>query len=281
MNATHRIPAASDSAGAPLHDDLPTIAAIAVIAFIIADVGHEVIGHGIGFLVAGGRAGIFTTTRLIAHQSFTNERWRIFDLGGPFGNLFFAGAAWLSQRLLRRPAERLRLLLWLVTAFSLFWGLGYLIYCGVTGRGDWLALVPGARPGWFWRIALVAVGVLLYRATMLVAASELHWIVASRAQWPFRVRRIAFVSYLAGGMISCAGAILDPRGAIEILNSGATSGFLAALGLLWMPQLFGRMQDTPIHLASAIDRSAVWILVATFIAVLYIAILGPGVKVTF
>ncbi len=38
----------------PEQDDLLTVAAIAIIAFMVADVAHEVIGHGIGFLLAGG-----------------------------------------------------------------------------------------------------------------------------------------------------------------------------------------------------------------------------------
>jgi hypothetical protein len=44
-------------------DDLLTVGAIAGLAFILADIAHEVIGHGVGLLAAGGRSGILTTTR--------------------------------------------------------------------------------------------------------------------------------------------------------------------------------------------------------------------------
>ncbi len=111
--------AGSKSKAVSIHDDPWTVGAIIVLAFVLADVAHEVIGHGIGFLVAGGKSCILTTTRLIAdHQLLGDFRSRIFDLGGPLGNLAFAGLAWLAQRLLKRPAPGLRLLLWLLMALA-------------------------------------------------------------------------------------------------------------------------------------------------------------------
>jgi len=264
-------------------DDAPTVIAIAILAFVLADVAHEVFGHGIGFLVAGGKSCILTTTRLIAdHPSLGDFRSRIFDLGGPFGNLAFAALAWLAQRLLKRPAPALRLLLWLLMAFSLFWGFGYLISCGVLARGDWFALIRGVTPVWLWRILFVAVGIVLYRGSMKLSAAELHRIVpASGTEWQFRVRRLVLISYLAGGLIACAGATFDPRGAIEMLNSGAASSFLAALGLLRTPRLFRGLPDKPVVSDSIVNRNHGWILAAAIVSIFYIAILGPGVKVEF
>jgi hypothetical protein len=46
-------------------DDAPTLAALAILAFIVADVAHEVIGHGAAYLALGGRSFVMTTTRWI------------------------------------------------------------------------------------------------------------------------------------------------------------------------------------------------------------------------
>jgi hypothetical protein len=258
----------------PARDSLWTASAIAAVAFILADAGHEVVGHGIGFLLAGGKSCILTTTRLIADRQFGDPGFRVFDLGGPLGNLLFAGLAWLMLRRLRRPAERFRLLLWLVMAFSLFWGFGYLLYCGVGVRGDWLALVPRGVPAWLWRPLLVAAGFVLYRASMLLSAVELRRIVPVS-----RVPRLTWIAYLAGGTIACAGAAFDPRGAIEMLNSGAASSFLAAVGLLRMPQLVRRVAGTPVALECGIARSAGWIAAAASASAFYVLVLGPGIRV--
>jgi hypothetical protein len=271
-----------NSESTPPSDDRMTIAAIAILAFVLADVAHEVFGHGIGFLIAGGRSCILTTTRLIETQRLGDRGGDIFDLGGPFGNLVFAGTPCLAQRLLQRPASGLRLLLWLLMTFNLFWVFGYIIFSGVFARGDWFALIRGMLYLWLWRILFVGAGIVLYRGSMRLVASELRWIVStSDTNWQFRVRRLVRTSYVAGGLIACAGAALDPRGAIEMLNSGALTSFAAAVGLFEIPRLFpvsGRERATAHRI---VDRNLGWVLAAAAVSVLYIAILGPGLKVTF
>lgn len=53
-------------------DDLISVAAIGILAFISTDIAHEVVGHGTGLLIAGGRSGILTTTRLIHESQLPN-----------------------------------------------------------------------------------------------------------------------------------------------------------------------------------------------------------------
>ena len=272
----------SDSREVASRDDRWTVIAVAVIAFVLADVGHEVVGHGMGYVLAGGRTGIFTTTRLLGDQRVGVAGLRVLDLGGPFGNLMFAGMGWLGQRLLRRPAERVRLLLWLVMAFSLFWGFGYLIYSGVLNKGDWLALLPGMKYAWPRRVVLVVAGWILYRWSMRLVGRELRWIVSKdETDWQFRVKRLVLLSYFAGGLIACAGAVLDPHGYGEIVNSGAASSFLAAVGLLFVPRLFETTPESSVASGSAVRHSFGWIAAAVSVSVFYIAILGPGIRFRF
>jgi hypothetical protein len=128
---------------------------------------------------------------------------------------------------------------------------------------------------------LAVVGIALYRASERLVASELHWIVPARGtEWPLRVRRLELTSYLAGGLVACAGAAFDPSGPVEMLRSGALASFIAALGLLWTPRLFGGRPEKDVATESVIGRSVGWMLAATGAAVFFIAILGPGVNVT-
>ena len=140
----------------PLRDDAPTVAALAALAFIVADVAHEVIGHGAAFLALGGRSFIMTTTRWIdlgAHADAAGRMYvgvehgelygRIFSLAGPLGGLLFAALAGLALHGLPHAGVRLRLFLWLTLAFNLFWEIGYLIESGGLGIGDWAEAVRG------------------------------------------------------------------------------------------------------------------------------------------
>lgn len=260
-------------------DDRTTIVGISVLAFIVADIAHETLGHGIGYFLGGGTAGIFTTTRVIPALWLSGRHADIFDLGGPAGNLVFAAWPWLAQRLLRGPALRLRLFLLLLMACSLFWAFGYLIFCGVVAHGDWFALIRQASPPWVWRVLFVVAGVALYRLSMRLVASELHWIISKDdTDSRFRLRRLIPLSYISGGLIACAGAALDPYGWKEIFNSGALAGFAAPVGLLWMPALFPRFGQDRDTASGTIPRSFVWIAAAFLASIFFIAVLGPGIK---
>jgi hypothetical protein len=273
----------TDNSPSPLtKDDILTVASIAVLAFIVADMAHEGIGHGFAFYFVGGQSSMLTTTRLIEWVKLPDPQWRIFDLGGPAGNLLFALLAWSGQRLVRGRAERLRLFLWLVLAFSLFWAVGYLFFCGVVAQGDWMALIPGTRHEVPARVILALAGLALYRASIQLVASELRWIVPlQRISTKPRLRRLIWTSYIAGGLIACAGPILDPRGPMEILNSGVWSGFGAAVGILFAVNVFLRLPEKHNPVDAPILPGLPWILAAAAGAIYYVGILGPGILLWF
>ncbi len=268
--------------GTPLvfADDLITVSSIAVLAYILADIAHEGAGHILGFYLAGGKSGLLTTTRLIEWITLPDPQWRIFDLGGLAGNLGFAFLAWLIQLLLRKRPVQLRFFLWLVMAFSLFWAFGYMIFCGVTGRGDWMALIEGTKFLWPGRILFLFLGILLYRVSIRFLTTELHRIIPTNgSKVNSRISRLIWISYISGGLIACAGAVLDPRGAMEILNSGALSSFGATIGLLFIPPSLRRLPE-PLNLPETfIYRDLPWILAAAAGAIYFIGILGPGILI--
>ena len=259
-------------------DNTLTVVSIAALAFVIADLAHEGVGHGFGFYFAGGHSCMLTTTRLIAWIKLPDPQWRMFDFGGPVGNLLIAMLSGLGLRFLRQRPVHLRFFLWLVMAFSLFWAFGYMIFCGVTGRGDWMALIEGTRFLVFGRIAFVLFGLLLYRTSIRLLTRELRRIwPADDAAASSRVSRLLRISYVSGGVIACAGAALDPWGPVEILRSGALSSFGAAVGLLLIARIFSASTENQDLAPLPVYRHLAWILFATAACLYYIAILGPGI----
>jgi len=283
---THRA-GANPPASTP-QDDLWTVAAIAVLASIVANVAHENIGHGVGLLLAGGRSGIFTTTRLIVPMPVPDPAWRIFDLGGPAGNLGCAALAWIALRLLPPARIRARLFCWLTMAFSLFWAFGYMLFSAVAGRGDWLALLPAHWPA--GRILLGLAGFLLYEASIRLGARELgRTLAGSRVEMQARAKKLVAIAGWAGGLIAVAGAALDPRGSMEMIDSGALCALAFAIGLLRIPRRFRRNRDGNLGLPlqagataaavqeTVIARSRGWLLAALAAALFFVAVLGPGI----
>jgi hypothetical protein len=291
--------AAARSPGAR-DDDVLTVIAIAVLAFMVADVAHEVIGHGVAYAALGGRSCVLTTTRLIRMGRLGAEAagslgaettgvlgdlgGRVFSIGGPLGNLAFAGLAWWGQRRRRALGVRTRGFLWLVMAFNLFWATGYLIWSGVTQAGDWAELVRGLAPAWLWRPGLVVLGAALYGLAMRLVAAEMHRFVDVREEgWRRRAWRLVRVSYLAAGVVACAGAWFDPRGAEQVLASAVPETFVGMLGLLAAPGRWPRasdgLQDDPAAAPGSVTRSLGWILAAVAAAAIFIGVLGPGVRI--
>lgn len=259
-------------------DDLITVAAIGILAFVCTDLAHEVVGHGIGLLIAGGRSGMFTTTRLIYESQLPNPSWRIFDIGGPAGNLIWAGFCFLAQRLIRQEASRMRMFLWSSMSFSMFWEFGYLMKCGVSGRGDGMALIEGLKPAWVWRGLILLAGLLLYRGAISLASSEFHFVVSAKSpQWRLRTVRLLLILCTAAGLIACAGPIFDPRGRVEMLNSGVLSSFVSWVGLLALPARFTSYADKENIEVGPIRRCIPVIALAVAVSVFFVAILGPGI----
>jgi hypothetical protein len=275
-------------------DDAPTLIAIAVLAFIVADIAHEVIGHGAAYLAVGGRSFVMTTTRWIGqgvHADSSDRLFagvengdlygKIFSLGGPLGSLLFAGLAGLALRSLRHAGIRPRLFLWLAMAFNLFWGVGYLIYSGVTGSGDWAESIRGVPPALVWRLVMLAAGLLLYSLAMKALAGEIgRFIPLDDPESRGRVGRLVWLSYWAAGVISCVAAAFDPRGADQVYKSAALVSFCSAAGLLAVPRLLRRLPFSSEVAGDPIARSIGWILAAVLTASLYVGALGPGVSVS-
>ncbi len=275
-------------------DDAPTLMAIAVLAFIVADVAHEVIGHGAAYLAVGGRSFVMTTTRWIGQGPHADSAGRlfagvehgdlfgrIFSLGGPLGSLLFAGLAGLALRSLRHAGVRPRLFLWLAMAFNLFWGVGYLIYSGVTGSGDWAESIRGVPPALFWRLLMLVAGLLLYRLAMKALASTIgRFIPLDDPEARGRVGRLVWLSYWAAGVTACVAAAFDPRGADQVYKSAALVSFCSAAGLLAVPRLLRRLPFSSEIAGDPIARSLGWILAAVLAASLYVGALGPGVSVS-
>ncbi len=267
----------NSSASSTARDDWFTVAAIAALAYISAAMAHEVLGHGVAFHIAGGREGVFTTTRLITRQDIGRFGSRLFDLGGPAGDLFIAALAYALQRILRKAAPHLRLFLILSLGFNLFWATGYLVFSGVLGRGDWMALVYRPYLEWPLRIVFIVVGALAYRASIRLVARELHWLTDPSPENSARIRSLILVSYLVGGIVGTLGPIYDPRGALEMLNSGALSSFGAAFGFLSAVPLFRRSSGGDAH-SGPIDRSLAWLCAAGAAILYFVGILGPGIR---
>lgn len=253
---------------------MATLIGITVVAYALADVLHEGLGHGGACVLTGGHPLVISTV----HFDCSADN-RLVAAGGTLVNLAAGAIAWALARRTRRSPE-LRFFLWLSMAVNLLQGAGYFLYSGVAGIGDWSAFIAGLTPVWAWRTALVIGGGVLYAWFVWVCVCELLPLLGSdpRERWR-EARRLALTAYLAGGVLSCVAGLLNPVGMVLVAVSAAAASLGGTSGLAWMWELIRNpsLPMPPVRVG-VVDRRPAWIAVGAVVAVGFIAVLGPGIR---
>jgi len=255
--------------------NISTVIAIAFIAYAACDMVHEVLGHGVACALTGVRALSLST---VALQTGTSNRF--VAAAGSIANVI---AGLLAMALFRRGKTfgATRYFLWLFAALNLLNGTGYLLFSGVLDFGDWAVVIAGLEPHWAWRSVLVMAGAVLYVAAVrLIAAGVIPLAqkgVIDRQEMP----RLVFPAYVAGGLLFIAGAALNRVSPSLILMSGVSSGFGAMAGLALVPRLVEkRTKESAAAVASPLRFNLTWVVAGVLAAVAFVAILGPGVRLS-
>ena len=220
----------------PLGLHLPTLLALAVIAYATAILGHELVGHGGAAVLAGGRPLVVSLASFAADtRGLSSAADRLIVAGGTLGNLLVGLLALGALRLVRPSSGAAYYLLWLVAVVNLFRAFGGLALAVMGGIGDWREIVSAAGRPTVLKLGLVLVGIAGYAAALAAGVRTLEPLLgreqgerASRAGW------LCLTPYLAGGVMFPLLALLDPRG-----GDAALSLALAFLGgcvwLAWLP----------------------------------------------
>jgi hypothetical protein len=250
-----------------------TIVAIAVTAYALTDLVHEVIGHGVAALLVPGVWVVSLSS--VALQTTSDSR--IVAAAGSIANLLVgAGALALFHR--RSGFAAADYFWWLFGSLNLMNGAGYPLYSAVLGSGDWEVVVRGLQPVSIWRVGLGLIGTVAYLAAVWIAAAELARSVERDLAARTEITRLVFPAYLAGGTLLLVAAALNPIGPSLILLSGLSSGFAAMAGLTLVPRLVEqRTADVGAGIGVVQHRPA-WIVAGLVVGVSFIAVFGPGIQ---
>lgn len=261
--------------------DRPTLVCIALLAYALANVAHEGLGHGGACLAFGGRAIALSAVYFECDPSGfepNGEKWE--SAGGTLVNLLLGASAFLGLRLGRRSATPARYFLWLVMTVNLLQGAGYWLFSGLGNVGDWARVIDGWTPRWTWRVGLALAGGGAYWGTIQLSLRELLSFLGRDGERIRRARTLCLVPYVAGGLLYVAAGLLNPVGWALVLISAAAASFGGTSALAWMSDLlrnqdqFPASADAPLRLA----RSAAWIGAGLLAAAFFVLVLGPTVR---
>ena len=251
-----------------------TIVAVAIVAYVFASIIHEGVGHGGACLLTGGHPLALSTV----HFECDGEG-RVVAAGGTIANLGSGLGFWLASRVALRAA-RLRYFLWLSMTINLLQAGGYFLFSGVGNVGDWAIVINGLQPSWLWRIGLIILGVCSYLLFVWIALFELQpFLDQKEPERLQRAKKLTLVPYLTGGILSCVAGLFNPVGMILVAISAAAASFGGTSGLAWMWQVLrgDRIPRSDSEILP-LSRSPGWMIAAGIVGVLFVAVVGPGVK---
>jgi hypothetical protein len=260
--------------------DIPTLAAISVVAYAVANVVHEGLGHAGSCILVGGRPLVLTSMHFHGDNDGLSELAnRLIAAGGTVANLVAAGSAMLFLKRVRNGSPATWHFLWTFASVNLLQATGYPLFSGVGGIGDWVAATRGWSPAWLWRLLLAVVGGITYllavRWSMTALASRLVETAPARVHVAYI---FTLIPYFVGCALYLVAGLLNPEGLFLVAVSGVASSLGGTSGFAWGPQL---LRDPSIPVAPenvpVLSRNWAWIVVAGIVGLAFIVVLGPGV----
>ncbi len=127
--------------------DRPTIIAISALAYSLANVVHEGLGHGGACLLFGARPTMFNAIFFNYDEATASDAaQRAISAAGAIANVIVALPLVALLRSRAPLSPRWRYFVWLFSAVNLLTAFGYLLYSGIGGIGDWGRVIQGRRP---------------------------------------------------------------------------------------------------------------------------------------
>jgi hypothetical protein len=260
--------------------DRPTIVAIAVLAYSLANVVHEGLGHGGACLLLGARPTMFNAIFFNYDESTASDTvQRLISAAGSIVNVIVGLALIALLRSRAQLPSGSRYFLWLFTAVNLLTAFGYLLYSGIGGIGDWARVIQGAEPAIVFRLAMSAVGAVLYFvvAPRLLMPALDPFLGVDPGERTRRAKLLMLLPYFIGAATLIAAGILNPLGMQIVLISAAAASLGGTSLLAW----YHRRPRHPSALAQepplGIARGWGWIAAAAVGLGIFVFVLGPGI----
>ncbi|HEY7973994.1 MAG TPA: hypothetical protein VID72_01515 [Ktedonobacterales bacterium] len=262
-------------------NDLFTIGAMAIVAYLISAFTHEALGHGLASLIVNAPIKHVTSLDLVSDLSHLTP-WgaRFVDAAGCAAQFIVAGVVYVIYRHTPSASGNWRYFLWLLYLINVLIPAGYLLVLSFASFGDWNDFVQGLRPELFWRVVLTIIGASITLAAIFIGARQLDEFLGQDVNERFgRAMQLVLTSYLVGSTANTLAGIFNPDGAILVLISAAAATFGGTICLFWTGFVAGRLPpraDTPI-LPRVVTRQAGWLIAGAVALVIYFAVLGPGI----
>ena len=258
--------------------DAPTLVTVSALAWALANVFHEIVGHA-GAAVALGipvRAVSTTTFSLDwdAVESVTEDR--IINAAATPVNLLTGMLALAVLRWLPVKHSPLRYFLWLFAMVSFTMATWNMVTIPLLGAGDWGEITQGLSHAGLWTAGVIAIGVVV---AIVGYCLPLRLFLPDLAERPELRHTITFVPVATMIVVQTLSMLASPFATAPAeANHLVASVFAYAHLIVWAvlvnrgvgPRAPESVQDLTLR------RSPSWLATGAVIIIVFIAVLGPG-----
>ena len=255
--------------------DVPTLIALSTVAWALADVLHEIVGHAGAAVVLGVpvRAVSTTTVYLAWDQVHSLGDVRTVDAAGTVLNLVTGGLALLALRSRRVTSAASRYFLWLFATISLI-----VATLNLVAGADWEEVTTGLEPRDLWRAGIFAVGVLVAVVGYVLPLRLWMPDLSENRRLQLRITAIPVAVAIVTQTLSVVGSpfVRQPWGSGQ--NALATVVALSLFFGLWLAlvNLVQRPRSTELVESIRLTRTKTWLSVGLVVFLIFVVVLGPG-----
>lgn len=269
------------TADATVKSDLVTVAAIAILAYLISVFTHEALGHGLASLLVHAAIQHVTSVDLVSDLShLTPWQARFVEAAGCIAQFILAGVVYLVYRRSKLASANWRYFLWLVYFINILVPAGYLMALSLAPFGDWNDFVRGLSPELSWRLVLTIIGASITVVAIIIGARQLDEFLGRDVTKRFGfAMQLVLTTYLVGSTAHTLAGVLNPDGAILVFISAAAGSFGGTICLFWTGYIAAHVPphaDTP-QVPRVVTRQASWLVAGAVALIILFAVLGPGI----
>jgi hypothetical protein len=252
--------------------NLVTVIAIAIVAYAATDGVHELLGHGTMALLLGIKITSISTVGLQSYESS-----RLLSAAGSIANVLVGIISFVVLGR-RQHLDSTAYFLWLFGFVNAMSGTCYLLASALLNNGDWSVVIRGLYPAWVWRTVMGLAGSALYFLFVRWAGALMTKLVDLGSISRRELSRLTLPAYLTGGVLLTSAAVFNPFSHSLILLSGVGASLGLTWGLLFIPQIAVPHTQQKAATFSTLPFSWTWTSVAAVIALIFVALCGPGVR---
>ena len=255
--------------------DVPTMIAVSTVAWALADVLHEIVGHGGAAALLGIPVRAVSTTTIFADwdQIQSMAEVRAIHASATVLNLVTGALALLALRSPRVTSPATRYFLWVFATISLV-----VVTLNLVAGADWSVVIEGLEPAGLWRAGVLAAGILVAIVNHVLPLKLWLPNLRGRRALQLKITATPVLVLLIVQTLSVLGspfaAVPRDSGTNALVSSWALTLFfgvwLALVNLVPVPR-----STAPVE-SIRLPRSNAWLVVGLVVAVFFIGVLGPG-----